>query len=78
MYAGPETVFWRLDTIVTNHLGIMISVEVRHTVTLLVNAVAVGSYCWGQQWVEKRNRGELLKDSFCSCLNVVSVDLNQT
>lgn len=78
MYAGPETVLWRLDTIVTNHLGIMVSVEVRHTVTLLVNAVGVGSYFRGQQWVEKRNRGESLKDSFCSCLNVVSVDLNQT
>lgn len=71
-------IFWRPVKIVINHSGIMISVEVIDTVTLLVNAFGVGNYSQRKQWVEKRNRGELLGDSFYSCLNVVSVDLNQT
>lgn len=40
----------------------MVSMEVRDTVTLLVNAVGVGNYFQGEQWVEKRNGGELLRD----------------
>lgn len=70
-------IFWRPVKIVINHSGIMISVEVIDTVTLLVNAFGVGSNSQRKQWVEKRNR-ELLGNSFYSRLNVVSVDLNQT
>lgn len=71
-------IFWRPVKIVINHSGIMISVEVIDTVTLLVNAFGVGNYSQRKQRVEKRNRRELLGDSFYSRLNVVSVDLNQT
>ena len=57
MYAGPEMIFWRPDTIVINHFGIMINVEVRNTMILLVNAVGIGNYFQGEQRVERRNRG---------------------
>lgn len=73
-----KKIFWGLLKIVINHSGIMVSVEVRDTVTSLVNAFGVGNYFQGKWWVEKRNRGQLSRDSFYSCLNVVSVDLNQT
>lgn len=78
MSAELKIIFWGLLKIAINRSGIMLSVEVRDTVTLLVNECGVGNYFHGKWWVEKRNRGQLSRDSFYSCLNVVSVDLSQT
>lgn len=58
-----QTIIFRgLPKIVINHSGIMVSVEVRDTLTLLVNECGVGNYFQGKWWVEKRNRGQLLRD----------------